>query len=140
MSQLRERAVWHRTRLIRVVLVVLELFVGAGAVYGGVMLIRDSWRLPVSDLAPLPLDSWVLPGLALLASVAMPMLAAAYLVTRELARAADASVLAGAILVGWILFQLAVIGPQMALQGIMLVLGVAIAGLGLVLRPQEVRR
>jgi hypothetical protein len=138
-SLLRERAVWTRTELIRVLLVVLELFVGVGAVYGGVMLIRDLWGLPVSDLAPLQFDSWVLPGLALLASVAVPMLAAAYLVTRGRARAADASVLAGAILVGWILFQLAVIGPRMALQAVMLVFGVVIVGLGLVLRRQEVR-
>lgn len=140
MSQPGERAVRTRARLIRVVLAVLELFVGVGAAYGGVMLIRDSWGLPVSDLAPLPLDSWVLPGLALLASVAVPMLAAAYVVTRGLARAADASVLAGGTLVGWILFQLAVIGPQMALQAVMFVLGVVMLGLGLVLRRQEVRQ
>lgn len=56
------------------------------------------------------------------------------------ARATDASALAGAILVGWILFQFAVIGPRMALQAVMLVLGVVIVGLGLVLRRLEARR
>jgi hypothetical protein len=42
----------------------LELIVGAPAVYGGVMLVTDAWRLPLDYLDPLPLHSWVLPGIA----------------------------------------------------------------------------
>jgi hypothetical protein len=137
MSAVREPAVRVRATYTRVALVMLEVFVGVGAVYGGVMLARDSWGLPVTDLEPLPLHSWVLPGVALLVSVAAPMLAAAVLVARSHVRAADASVLAGAILVGWIVVQLAVIGPQMALQAVMFVLGLVISALGLRLRRKE---
>lgn len=126
-----------RERLMRAGLVGLELFVGVGAVYGGIMLIRDSWALPLSDLDPLPLTSWVLPGVALLATVAIPMVLAAWLVVRGNGRAANVSIAAGAFLVGWILFQLAVIGPQMGLQAVMLVLGGIVAALGLLLRREE---
>jgi hypothetical protein len=126
-----------RPKATRVALIALEAFIGVGAVYGGVMLIRGSWDLPVADLDPLPLSSWVLPGVALLATVAAPMALAAVLVGRHRPAAAGASVAAGAVLVGWILFQLAVIGPQMALQAVMLVLGAVVAGLGLLLRRQE---
>jgi hypothetical protein len=140
MTLLREPRARAQALRTRVALVAVELFVGVGAVYGGVMLIRDSWALPVSDLEPLPLDSWVLPGFALLASVAAPMLTAAFLVVRRQAHAADLSTVAGALLVGWILFQLAVIGPQMALQAVMFALGAVTAGLGLLLRRQEARR
>jgi len=125
---------------VRAALVVVELFIGVGAVYGGIMLIRDSWALPVTDLEPLPLDSWVLPGAALLVFVAAPTLSAALLVARRHVRAADLSVVAGAVLVGWILFQLAVIGPQMALQVVMFLLGAGTAALGLLMKRQETRR
>jgi hypothetical protein len=136
-AAVREPAVRDRATYTRIALVMLEAFVGVGAVYGGVMLVRDSWGLPVTDLAPLPLHSWVLPGVALLVSVAAPMLAAAVLVARRHGLAADASVLAGAILAGWIVVQLAVIGPQMALQAVMFVLGLVTAALGLLLRRTE---
>jgi hypothetical protein len=137
MAAVREPAVRARVTYTRVALVMLEVFVGVGAVYGGVILVRDSWGLPVTDLAPLPLHSWVLPGVALLVSVAVPMLAAAVLVARRHVLAADASVLAGAILAGWIVVQLAIIGPQMALQAVMFVLGLGTAALGLLLRRTE---
>ncbi len=115
-------------------LVEAELFVGVGAVYGGVMLMADAWHLPVSDLSPLPLGTWVLPGIALVALVAGPMLSAAVLLLVHHRRAADASTAAGVVLIGWVLVQLAVIGPRMILQAVMLFLGVFIATLGWRLR------
>jgi hypothetical protein len=108
----------------------LETFVGVGALYGALMLITDAWGLPVDDLAPLPLHSWVLPGVALVVLVAIPMLGAALGTRRNTVRVADVSIAVGALLVGWIAVQLIVIGPQMFLQAVMLVLGLAITGLG----------
>ena len=113
----------------RWLLIALELFVGAGAVYGAVMLVIDAWHLPVGDLAPLPLHSWVLPGVALFLGVAVPMLTSAALVWRRGSRAADVSFVAGTILVGWIAVQLVIIGPRMALQAVMAASGLAIAAL-----------
>jgi hypothetical protein len=114
----------------RLGLVALELFVGVGAVYGGIMLIADAWSLPLSYLDPLPLTSWTWPGVALLAVVAVPMLGAAYLTIRRRRFGGEASVAAGLVLVGWIIAQLAVMGPQMAWQPAMAVLGAVVALLG----------
>src|SRR5213078_2914548 len=98
----------------------LELFTGIGAVYGAAMLVTDAWHLPSEYLDPLPVHGWVVPGVALLAALAL-------LGSR---RAAGAALAAGALLVGWILVQLAVIGPRMALQAVMLGMGVAVAAAG----------
>jgi hypothetical protein len=114
---------------IRSSLIWLELLVGIGAMYGTVMLVTDAWHLPVRDLQPLPLHSWVVPGLALFAVVTVPMIAAAIEVYWRLRHAADLSLAAGLLLVGWIGVQLLVIGPQMWLQPAMLVGGLTIAGL-----------
>ena len=72
----------------------------------------------------------MVPGVALFAVVAVPMLGAAALALLGSRRAAGAAMAAGALLVGWILVQLAVIGPRMALQAVMLGMGVAVAAAG----------
>jgi hypothetical protein len=92
--------------------------------------VTDAWHLPLEYLDPLPLHGWVLPGIALFAVVALPMLGAAALATLGSHRAADAAVAAGALLVGWIVVQLAIVGPRMALQAVMLAMGVAVAAVG----------
>jgi len=111
---------------IRYSLIWLELLIGIGATYGAVMLVTDAWHLPVRDLEPLPLHSWVVPGLALFAVVTVPMIAAAIEVYWGLRRAAVLSLAAGLLLVGWIAVQLLVIGPQMWLQPAMAIGGLAI--------------
>jgi hypothetical protein len=128
-----------RQSALRATLLGLELFIGLSAIYGAVMLAADAWHLPVDYLDPLPLHSWVLPGVALFVAVAAPMLAAAALVWRRAPRAAQASLAAGALLVGWIAAQLAIVGPRMWLQLIMAVLGLAVAGLACTVssRPRQ---
>jgi hypothetical protein len=129
MSTVTIRNVHYGRSWPRWALLGLELFVGVGAVYGAIMLVVNAWHLPVADLAPLPLHSWVLPGIALFAGVAVPMLTAAALLARRARWAAEVSIAAGVLLVGWIAVQLAVIGPQMFLQAVMATFGLAIAGL-----------
>lgn len=116
-------------KAIRYCLVWLEVIVGIGAAYGAIMLVADGWHLPVSDLRPLPLYSWIVPGLALFALVTVPMIAAAVAVYWDLRHAADLSLGAGLLLVGWIAVELLVIGPQMWLQAAMAIGGASIAGL-----------
>jgi hypothetical protein len=127
-----EPSVRHRGRRVwlEVGLAGLEASVGFFAVYGAVMLITDAWGLPVDDLEPLPVGGWVLPGVALLALVAVPMLTAAVLVCRRQSSAAFVSVVAGLLLVGWVAVQVAVIGLQMFMQPLMFGLGLVVAGLG----------
>lgn len=115
--------------VIRYCLIGLELLIGIGAMYGAVMLVTDAWHLPVHDLEPLPLHSWVIPGLALIAVVTVPMIAAAIEVYWGMRHAAILSLAAGLLLVGWIAVQLLVIGPQMWLQPAMAIGGLAITTL-----------
>ena len=125
----------RREAAIRYSLIWLELVVGLGAIYGAVMLVTDAWHLPAGDLQPLPLHTWVVPGVALFAVVTVPMLAAAAEVYWRLRHAADLSLAAGLLLVGWIAVQLLVIGPQMWLQAVMAVGGLAVATLAWLWRP-----
>jgi hypothetical protein len=110
---------------LRVTLGLLTLFVGVNAVWGGAMLMADSWALSGDWLARTPFDSWFLPGLALLLLIGGTQLAASasLLTARRYARAV--AVVAGAVLAGWIVVQLAwlqVFHP--VLQPLMLAIGV----------------
>jgi len=79
--------------------------------------------------ARFPFHSTVVAGLALALVVALPMAAAAYLSGTGRPRAAEAAMVAGALLVGWIAVQLIVIRtfswlqPAMALAGALVFLG-----------------
>jgi hypothetical protein len=124
----------------RLGLAAVEVFIGVGAVYGGITLIADGWALPLSYLEPLPLSSWTWPGIALLAVVAVPMLGAAYLTIRRHPLGGEASVAAGLLLIGWIIVQVAVMGLAMAWQPVMAVLGAVVAPLGWRLTRTDGRR
>ena len=58
----------------------LLLFVAVAAVYGGVGLVSDGMGMPLEWLDRLPVDTWVWPGIALLATVAVPQAVAAWFV------------------------------------------------------------
>lgn len=107
----------------RIALVAVEAFVAAGAAYGSIMLITDAWRLDPAMLRHLPVDTWVLPGIALAVLIAVPHVVAAVLVAMGRARARAASLLAGCILVGWIVAQIALIQQFFYLQPVMGVCG-----------------
>lgn len=110
----------------------LEVFVGANAIFGGVALIRDGFGMPLSWLERTWFDSWVIPGILLLTIVAFPMLGAAWAMLRRRARAPQAAVAVGGLLVGWIIGQMTMV-RYFFLQPILLLFGLAIAGLGVLL-------
>jgi uncharacterized membrane protein len=109
--------------------------VAANAVYGGVGLIVDGMGMPEEWLVRLSLDSWTWPGIALLATVALPQLAAAWLVWRRDRRGALAGLLAGTGLVLWIAVQILVLQRYFVLQPVVAGLG----GLEVVLAALWVR-
>jgi hypothetical protein len=74
----------------------------------------------------LPWQSTALAGVALLLGVAVPMTLAAVAVWRGTPHAASAAVLAGLMLVGWIVVQLAVIRTFSWLQPVCVLLGLAV--------------
>ena len=57
--------------------------VGVNAVYGGIGLIVNGMGMPDDWLERTPFDSWLLPGIALLVTVALPQFAAAWVVLRR---------------------------------------------------------
>ncbi len=113
-------------------LLVVLLLVGANAVYGGIGLLVNGMGMPDEWLARLPVETWTWPGVALLLTVAVPQLGAAWLVWRHHAWAAVAGVVVGAGLVLWIAVQLALLQRYFVLQPVIAVLGLVEVGLALV--------
>jgi hypothetical protein len=116
--------------------ITLELIVAGMALYGGVGLMWDlvadnAIGMSQDWLEGTPFTSWVLPGVFLLAVVAVPMGTAAVLELRRSPWAAAASVVAGAAQVGWIAAQLAVMQRYFFLQPVVLGAGLAVLALAL---------
>jgi hypothetical protein len=89
---------------------------------GGIMLMSGNQTPPVAALAPLGLSSWVLPGVWLIASVAVPSAAAAYLAWRGSPAAAKAVLAASALLGVELLVQIPFLGVN-GLQVAMALIG-----------------
>jgi hypothetical protein len=120
------------TSAVTVTLVVLELLVGAAALYGGIGLVAGNLiGMPDEWLVGTPFTSWLWPGVFLLLVVAVPMVAAAMLELRGSPRAAVVSVLAGAAQVAWIAVQLLVMQRYHVLQPVMSLAGLAVLLLAL---------
>ncbi len=117
---------WEGTTLLG-----LLLFVGAAAVYGGIGLMVDGMGMPLEWLDRLPVDTWTWPGVALLATVALPQLVGAWLVWRRDPRAGAVGALVGAALVLWILVQLALLQRYFFLQPLIAAIGLAELGVAL---------
>ena len=110
-------------------LLVVLLVVAANALYGGVGLVVDGIGMPSTWLERLPVDTWTWPGVALLATVALPQLVAAWFVWRRDPRAGVLGLAAGAGLVLWIGVQVLVLQRYFFLQPVMVGVGLLEMGL-----------
>jgi hypothetical protein len=123
----------HRTAAV-----VAAVLIGIGGLVGTVQLVTGTFTPPVDDLEPLGLDSWVLPGLWLFASVVVPWTVAGVLAWRRDPGAPVAVLIAcGALVV-----ELAVQVPFVGVSPFQAVLGVAavvLARLAWLERPQRWR-
>lgn len=106
------------------------VLVAANAVYGGIGLIVNGMGMPDDWLTRTPFDSWLLPGIALLVTVAVPQLWGLAVTWRGGDRAPEAALLVGLALVVWIVVQLLVLRRYFFLQPVIAFLGLAEAGLG----------
>jgi len=104
-----------RTRATMRLLATFESFLALCALYGGISLIAGApgFTMPVEWLAPLGLNSWVLPGVAFAACV---------------------------VLTGWLAIQFAVIGLREPVQWVTLGLLALLLGLALLARHRLAAR
>jgi hypothetical protein len=114
--------------------VIVEALVAIGAIGGTVQLVTGTAAPPVDDLEPLGLTSWVLPGIWLFASVAVPSMVAAWLAWRRSPAAPTAVLVASLLLVVELVVQIPFVGPSL-LQAVFGTVAVVLAGLALVARP-----
>jgi hypothetical protein len=107
-------------------LAVLAGFVAVSA-YGGAAGLMSGWlRIDSATSSRLPWHSPVFAGIALACVVAVPATVVAVLARRRRPRARDAAALAGLLLTGWIVVEVAVIRQFSPLQAVY-----GLAGLGL---------
>jgi hypothetical protein len=104
--------------------------VAAGGVVGAGQLVTGTFTPPVADLAPLGLTSWLLPGLWLFASVAVPWAVAVWLAWRGSARTPSAVLTACALLGVELVVQIPFVGPSV-LQAVMGTVALAMGALAL---------
>ena len=111
-----------RTRRHRRSLVAIESTMAVAGLGGGIMLVSGHGTPPVEALAPLGLSSWVLPGVWLTASVAVPSALAAALAWRGSPWTPRAVMVASALLGVELLVQIPFLGVN-GLQAAMALVG-----------------
>jgi hypothetical protein len=121
-------------RWTRLTLVITEAFVALSALVAGEMFVAEpSGRLmgmTEVTLARSPFRNYLVPGIVLFMVVGGTQAVAAWAEMRRWPRAGWLSVVAGAVLAGWIAVQVAMIGLGHPMQPSLFVAGVVIAGLG----------
>ena len=137
-------------KIVRITLIIIELFVGLWAVIGGVGLVTRTipfLRMPVEYLQGTPFRDYTIPGLLLLLVVGGSFLFAAATLLRRREVGLLASALAGIILVGFEVVEVPIIDryaialPYAVPQQIMMaVLGLACFGLATYLWKTEYRK
>jgi len=117
------------TDLIRRALTTLEGFIAICAFGGGIALATGELVMPASWLGA-SFESYRIPGLILAIVVGGTMAGAGRVVWTDLRYARDASTGAGLVLLGWIFFQVVIIGYQSWLQPTFFLLALVILILG----------
>jgi hypothetical protein len=117
--------------------VVLEIFLGIGALFGGsVLLLAPDGHLlgmTTKTLAGSPFQSYLVPGILLFLFVGVAPLLAAAITVRRKAIAPFAAVAVGLTLIGWISVEMVVLAGLGSLAWTLyLVLGTCIAAVGVV--------
>jgi hypothetical protein len=115
--------------------VVLEIFLGLGALFGGGALILGPdghiLGMPTSLLAGSPFPSYLLPGIILFTFIGIAPLLAAGITIRRQTLAPFAAVAVGLALIGWVSVEMVVLAGLGSLAWTLyLVLGTCIAAIG----------
>src|SRR5215470_927318 len=114
---------WGRLQLM------LFFFIGLGAVAGSIGVMKQVMPFPEVWLQGTPFHSYFFPGLILCLIVGGSQLAAAFILLWHSSLAKMASLIAGLILTGWMVGELALIGFQAPIQFWFLAVGAIELGL-----------
>lgn len=122
---------------------VVQAFIGLGAIGGGFMLVKDpsgiALGLPASLLEGSPFHDFLIPGIFLLVVNGLgSMIGSGFSFTRR-RYAQETAMVLGAILVVWIVIQLAIIRSISWLHVLYFILGTVELGMGLYIRRQQLR-
>ncbi|GAB1516695.1 hypothetical protein [Actinophytocola sp. KF-1] len=128
----------RRTKAPRLAL--LAGFVAVNALAGSVLMAVGIVDLGNTVTARLPFESTAFAAIALAMVVGVPMAVVTILAATGDARTAEAAMIAGGLLVGWIGVQLALIRTFSLLQPVMLITGAAVFLAGATARPSGPRR
>jgi hypothetical protein len=122
-----------RARGIRIALLIMDAFVAVTAVVGGLALVTglEGDRFPLKLLESTPFSSYMMPGLILSVVVGGSASIAVAALLRGLDRGALASIVAGAILMGWIIGEALLLHQPSWFEAFYFALGVTMAALGL---------
>ena len=98
--------------IMRILLIVLEAFLGLTAQAGGIGLLAGTSRPPLALLQGSPFSSYTIPGLVLLVIVGGSALAATILLLRQHTVGTLVSMVAGAMIVGFEMVEVLVVGSD----------------------------
>jgi len=130
---------------IRIALVVIDGFTAVTAIGGGIALMvgLEGARFPREWLVGTPFSSYVIPGLTLMVAVGGSATVAAALLLRNPAIGALASVLAGMVLMGWIMGEMLILNQTATrswVEAVYFAVGLTMSGLGLTVGRNHRRR
>jgi hypothetical protein len=125
---------------LRAALIVLVAFLALTAIAGGVALLAGVIAPPVEMLGGSPFGSYLIPGLALLFVVGGSALAATVMLVRGHPRGVAAAVVAGAMIIGFEIVEVLVIGSPAGVARNLQVFYFSLGGLILVLAALLARR
>lgn len=126
--------------VLRLAVLAVTAAMSLAGFFGGFALITDDNFVPGAYLEKTPFESWVIPGILLIAFVAVPMAVAAAVAVFRKELTGLATTAAGGLLAAWIVGQLTVLDYGMVLQPAMLLAGLGIAGAGLLLHARSGER
>lgn len=128
-------------KAFRILAIILLLFNGIGALYGGALLIIDPTgakiKLPLSYLQHSPFTNYLIPGIVLFAANGLLSI---FIAGSALARHrlyAQFIVLQGVVLCGWIVIQVLMVRSIYYLHYVMGATGLLLIGSGIVLTLQD---
>lgn len=127
--------------MIRIISALLLAITGAGAVYGGILLITDptGWKLGLntSILQHSPFTDFFVPGVILLVVLGFGSLLVAALAIIKTQRYATWIIFMGFIIAGWISVQILMLHDVQLLHIIFAFVGIVLTVFGIVERKRE---